>query len=369
VAALWTLDGLASTTPQLLREALGDPSAKVRSAAVRLHERWLGGAGEDEAVAQLAMIAGDPEPEVVVQLALSLGQGRSEGALVLMQRILEDSGDHPFISSAIVTGLRGRELEFFDRLAREASKHGPDPEMKTTLRLLVTAIIHQGDEQRLRDLVSAIGDPGQLPEWFRLAALEGFEPLLQPAFRRSIGTAHVAQSPELAPLCSSSDPKIQASATSLTERLAKVELAIREKQVAVRPFTKEETDLYEAGKITFQTCAACHQLNGGGLTNVAPSLVDSHWVAGNPEILVRIVLNGKEGTPGFPGAMPAIGGSFSDEQIAGVLTYIRNSWGLHEGAVSVTTVAKSRKDNRGRVADWTEMLLHSLESDLEGRSQ
>ncbi len=367
VAALWTLDGLAATTPQVLRAALGDPSAKVRSAAVRLHERWLGGAGEDEAVKQLAAVEGDPEPEVVVQLALSLGQGRSDGALALMQRILADSGDHPFVPSAIVTGLRGRELEFFEGLARDASKYGPSPEMKTTLRLLATAILREGDEKRLQGLVSGIGDAGQLPDWFRVAALDGFEPLLQPAFRRSIGAAHVAQSTELAALSSSSSPAVRSSAASLSERLAKVEQEIREKQVAVRPLNKEEMDLYAAGKVTFQVCAACHQLNGGGLANVAPSLIDSHWVAGNPEVLVRIVLNGKEGTPGFPGSMPAIGGSFSDEQIAGVLTYIRNSWGLHEGAVSVATVAKSRKDNRGRVADWTDMLLHSLESDLDGK--
>ena len=367
VAALWTLDGLAATTPELLRAALGDPSAKIRSAAVRLHERWLGGPEEDKIVLQLAPMTMDPEPEVIVQLALSLGQGQTEGALDLMERILVASGDHPFVPSAIVTGLKGRELEFFERLARASSELSPSPETKATLRLLATAVIRQGDEPRLKELVTSIGDPGQLPEWFRLAALDGFEPLLQPAFRRSIGAAHVEQSSDLAALVSSSDPKVGASATSLGERLAKIELEAREKATAVRPLTKEEMELYDAGKGTFQLCAACHQLNGGGLKNLAPSLIDSHWVAGNPEVLVRIVLNGKEGTPGFPGAMPSIGGALSDEQIAGVLTYIRNSWGLHEGAVSVATVTKSRKDNRGRIADWTDMLLHSLESDLDGR--
>jgi mono/diheme cytochrome c family protein len=133
--------------------------------------------------------------------------------------------------------------------------------------------------------------------------------------------------------------------------------------------TEEELKLYDEGKVTFQICAACHQTNGGGLANLAPSLVDSYWVSGNPEVIVRILLNGKEGTPGFPGSMPAIGASLSDEQIAGVLTYIRNSWGLHAGPVSIATVAKSRRDNGKRVADWTEELLRSLEMGLAGRTR
>ncbi len=99
------------------------------------------------------------------------------------------------------------------------------------------------------------------------------------------------------------------------------------------------------------------------------NLIDSYWVSANPQVLARILLNGKEGTPGFPGSMPAIGMTLSDQQIAGVLTYIRNSWGLNAGAVSVEIVAKSRKDNKGRVADWTDMLLRSLEMGLAGRTR
>jgi len=369
VAALWTLDGLASTTPQLLQKALGDPSAKVRSAAVRLHERWLGGPDERKIVPQLAAAVNDPEPEVTVQLALSLGQGRTEAALDLMCRILLASGDHPFIPSAIVSGLRGRELDFFERLARKPLEIGADPQAKATLRLLATAVVHGGNPRQVEGLIASISDSGRLPAWIRLAALSGFEPLLQPAFRRSIGSGQVTQSAALAPLAASSDRDVKAGAVSVSQRLAKVEEEIRRKEAPARPLTADELRLYGEGKVTFQACAACHQLNGGGLANLAPSLIDSHWVAGNPEVLVRIILNGKEGTPGFPGAMPAIGGTYSDQQIAGVLTYIRNSWGLHLGPVSAATVAKSRRENRGRVADWTDILLRSLERDLEERAR
>jgi mono/diheme cytochrome c family protein len=152
----------------------------------------------------------------------------------------------------------------------------------------------------------------------------------------------------------------------LSSRLGKIEAVARARASESHPLTPDEQKLYEEGRVTYQICAACHQANGGGQTNLAPSLVDSYWVSANPEVLVRIILNGKEGTPGFPGSMPAIGNSFSNEQIAGVLTYIRNSWGLHYGAVSLATVDKSRKENGARVSDWTDALLRALEFDLSG---
>jgi mono/diheme cytochrome c family protein len=369
VAALWTLDGLAATSLPLLHEALGDDSPKVRSAAVRLHERWLGQPDEDQAVSQLAGVVNDPAPEVVVQLALSLGQAKGEAALEMMGRVLLEDGDHPFVASAIATGLRGRELGFLERLAGKADEFGPSPEAQAMVRILATAVLHQGDPKMNQELLARLGDTGMLPDWFRLAALSGFEPLLQPPFRRSIGSGKVMESSELAPLASSTSVDVGTSATSLSESLSKLEAEIRAKAVPSRPMTEEELKLYDEGKVTFQICAACHQTNGGGLANLAPSLVDSYWVSGNPEVIVRILLNGKEGTPGFPGSMPAIGASLSDEQIAGVLTYIRNSWGLHAGPVSIATVAKSRRDNGKRVADWTEELLRSLEMGLAGRTR
>jgi mono/diheme cytochrome c family protein len=366
ISALWTLDGLSATTPQLLAAALKDASPKVRSAAVRVHERWLGGPQEDLAVGQMAAVLRDPAPEVAVQLALSLGAAKGEAALVLMSQTLLADGDHPYLPSALATGLHGRELAFLERLAGAADRFGPSPEAKAELRLLATAVVRQGDSQQVQELIERVGDSGHLPAWTRLAVLSGFEPLTQPAFRRSIGSGHVTEASSLATLASSDEPDVKRFAQSLSGRLEKIEDETRARALAAKTLTPDEQKLYEQGKGTFQICAACHQQNGGGLANLAPSLVDSYWVSANPEVLVRIILNGKEGTPGFPTSMPAIGNSFSDEQIAGVLTYIRNSWGLHYGGVSLATVAKSRKENGARVSDWTDALLRALEFDLSG---
>ena len=60
----------------------------------------------------------------------------------------------------------------------------------------------------------------------------------------------------------------------------------------MRPLTAEEQSLFEKGKTQYATlCAACHQPTGQGLAGLAPSLVYSRWVLGDPRVLARIVLN------------------------------------------------------------------------------
>jgi len=194
-----------------------------------------------------------------------------------------------------------------------------------------------------------------------LALLSGLDPLLSPDFRRSVGATRMTKTADLEPLLASPDQEIRVDAQRLTEGLAKAEQARRDAARFV-PLSDSETARYEAGKLTFQICAGCHQSTGTGLGHVAPSLVDSHWVSSYPEIAIRIILCGKEGTPGFPGPMPPIGGTFSDDQIAEVLTYVRNSWGLHLGAVNNETVEKVRAAVGSRQAPWTDAELRRVES-------
>jgi mono/diheme cytochrome c family protein len=125
------------------------------------------------------------------------------------------------------------------------------------------------------------------------------------------------------------------------------------------PLTAEQQKLYAAGQLLFsQTCANCHQPSGLGMDGVAPPLVDSEWVLGPQDRVCRIVLHGLHGpvTVGRKTVdmeMPALG-TFTDEQIASVLTYIRREWG-HEGSpVEVSEVEKVRKETAGRGdLQWT----------------
>ena len=58
--------------------------------------------------------------------------------------------------------------------------------------------------------------------------------------------------------------------------------------------------------------------------------------------------------------MPPLGTTFTDDQIAEVLTYVRRSWGNQGSAVEPGAVAGVRKDTTGRTRPWTEKELLEL---------
>lgn len=90
--------------------------------------------------------------------------------------------------------------------------------------------------------------------------------------------------------------------------------------------TMTEEDLMLLGKETHaKNCASCHQSNGQGMPPVFPSLIGSKIVIGPILGHVGIVVHGKKGT-----AMQSFSSQLTDEEIAAVVTYQRNSWGNND---------------------------------------
>ncbi len=93
-------------------------------------------------------------------------------------------------------------------------------------------------------------------------------------------------------------------------------------------------------------CRACHQKDGKGDGLRFPPLDNSEWVGGDKKRLIRVLLNGLEGTIEVKGKpynslMPSQ--SFlSDEEIAQVLTYIRQNFGNDASEVNTGEVNKLR---------------------------
>jgi len=94
----------------------------------------------------------------------------------------------------------------------------------------------------------------------------------------------------------------------------------------------------EVGKVQYMVCAACHGQQGEGGV-IAPPLAGSEWVNGPISNLVLIQLRGLQGGTtvngkeyNMPGGMAAMAYQ-TDDQIAGVLTYIRNNFGNKASAV------------------------------------
>jgi len=121
---------------------------------------------------------------------------------------------------------------------------------------------------------------------------------------------------------------------------------------------------FEAGKAMYEVvCLPCHQPHGLGQEGLAPPLAGSEWVQ-YEERLARIVLHGLRGPITVKGQpfeldMPALG-VLEDEQLAAVLTYIRNEWGNSFPAVSTNTFKRVREQTADRSDAWTQEELQKI---------
>src|SRR5262249_14435087 len=104
----------------------------------------------------------------------------------------------------------------------------------------------------------------------------------------------------------------------------------------------------QGGEAVFiDTCSACHTRSGAGIEHMFPKLAGTVITTqDDPSRLIRIVIAGGRAastdlTPTAP-AMPSLGYRLSDEQIAAVVTYVRNSWGNAAAPVSADTVRAER---------------------------
>ena len=104
-----------------------------------------------------------------------------------------------------------------------------------------------------------------------------------------------------------------------------------------------------AGKAIYKdSCAACHKDDGTGQPQLFPRLAGSAVVqSDDPATLLRVVMAGTQGayTKGAPTtpAMPSFAWRLNDQQVADVLTYVRNAWGNAAAPVDSTRA----KDSRG----------------------
>ncbi len=104
----------------------------------------------------------------------------------------------------------------------------------------------------------------------------------------------------------------------------------------------------DRGKQVYQKrCLACHQADGGGVPRLNPPLEGSSNVKGNDKLkLVRVVVKGMTDRVEIDGEFydnnMSANPDLTDEQIADVLTYIRNSWGNKASAVTVAEVKAAR---------------------------
>lgn len=119
---------------------------------------------------------------------------------------------------------------------------------------------------------------------------------------------------------------------------------------AANPKSQGDEDLADGMKVFNKSCVACHQASGLGKEGTAPPLAGSEWVlAPSGNRIARIVLNGLTGPITVKGTeynltMPPWKDTFTDQEIAHVLTYVRSQWGNKAPPIKPEVVIDARKE-------------------------
>ncbi len=186
-----------------------------------------------------------------------------------------------------------------------------------------------------------------------------------PWIRNSLNAAMLLLSSEVTALLEKESFSLTVDVNELKKR--KLKGAKEQKNFLTKsryPLLREDRQFresYQRGRKVLHeegSCATCHQESGLGLANIYPPLAPSEWVTGSKERLIKltlhglwgkIVVNGKTYDPakGVP-PMTAVGAMFNDQEVADVLTYVRNSWGNEADIVLPEEVAKIRKETADR---------------------
>ena len=126
---------------------------------------------------------------------------------------------------------------------------------------------------------------------------------------------------------------------------------------------KGEEDLLKAQgqRVYGLYCAACHQADGNGNPSTfVPPLAGSDWVAPkDPARIIRIVLNGLQGPITVSGKQFGQGimlpwrDALNDQDLAAVLTYVRNSWGNKAPPVKLEEVKQIREETKSRASNFS----------------
>ena len=102
-----------------------------------------------------------------------------------------------------------------------------------------------------------------------------------------------------------------------------------------------------AGERLYKTyCMGCHQAEGQGMQGTFPPLAKSDYLLTDKSRAIAAVLNGLTGPvevngQRYNGVMPPMG-HLKDDEIADILSYVRQAWNNGGDAVSAAEVAESR---------------------------
>lgn len=315
----------------------------------------------DEALSmQLAFAMGDHAPDPDVRAALA--------------EMLTAELASPYVRQAVVRAVAGRELVFLRELLEAGQLAQPGDPAEAALASLANNAYRslRGDitseevgNARLLELLILVASRTGEFSWQQLAMLNGME--------------NVASSQGFVPANLDGPPPIFADGSVGEDHpLWNARIAARvsftwpgdELALGITPLSPEQLESMAMGERFYPQCAACHGETGGGIAGLAPALAGASWVTGPPEWLGRIILQGLNGPvtvlgESFDGVMPPHGhmSHLNDTALAGLMTYLRRSWGNKADPVSAEMVAAIRTASADRSQPWTVEELEAVPVD------
>jgi mono/diheme cytochrome c family protein/glucose/arabinose dehydrogenase len=124
---------------------------------------------------------------------------------------------------------------------------------------------------------------------------------------------------------------------------------------------EQQAQLERGGQIYNELCFACHGADAMGTpkpelaTTMAPALAGSPRVNGHRDYITKVVLHGLMGPvdgKNYTDMMVAMG-TFNDEWVAAVGSYVRNNFGNSGGFITPADVARVRAATANRKTLWT----------------
>ncbi len=133
----------------------------------------------------------------------------------------------------------------------------------------------------------------------------------------------------------------------------------------LRIMTASQRETLQRGEAIYdELCYACHGPDGRGAplagapagTRMAPPLAGSPRLLGHRDYAIRTLLHGLTGPidgTTYPGGVMAPMGEQSDEWIASIASFVRNSFGNRAAFISAADVVQVRAASRERAGYWT----------------
>jgi putative membrane-bound dehydrogenase-like protein len=338
--ALWTLSGFDALDTETRLAALKNADERVRAAAIRLSE------GDESMLSALLALAGDESQSVRLQLALSLSTFPDPDAEATLATLIEREA-HPLFRTAALTGLSGRELEFLHAWIGRGTSD------ESFVSLLAQCVLEEGSPSRVAEVVALLANTPEDRPWQRAALLDAFARIRYPEpfelKEEPVALTALLRAPDV-----ETREKVMSALNQFTWPGMKAPDTLTQNAA---PLTPEQEQRVRVGQELYATaCVACHQPHGGGVPGIAPPLAGSEWVSGPPERLARIVMNGLYGPIQVNGqtwnlSMPAHG-TYTDEDVAAVLSYVRRAWGNTADPVEPALATQVRAESEGRTLPW-----------------